>query len=121
MHVQLSRTFTFEAAHRLPTFPEGHKCRRLHGHSFKVEILVAGEVDEAKGYLIDYGELKAVCEPVFQRLDHNYLNEIQGLENPTAETLARWIWGQVKPALPCLAAVIVRETCNTSCEYRGQE
>jgi 6-pyruvoyltetrahydropterin/6-carboxytetrahydropterin synthase len=120
MHVQLSRTFSFEAAHRLPTFPEGHKCRRLHGHSFKVEIVVAGDVDEAKGYLVDYGELKAVCEPVLQRLDHQYLNEIEGLENPTAEILARWIWRQLKPALACLAAVIVRETCNTWCEYRGE-
>ncbi|HPC20992.1 MAG TPA: 6-carboxytetrahydropterin synthase QueD [Phycisphaerae bacterium] len=120
MRVQLSRTFTFEAAHRLPTFPEGHKCRRLHGHSFKVEIILAGEVDEAKGYLVDYGEVKAVCQPVFDRLDHQYLNEIEGLENPTAELLARWIWRQVRPNLPHLAAVVVRETCNTSCEYRGE-
>jgi 6-pyruvoyltetrahydropterin/6-carboxytetrahydropterin synthase len=85
-----------------------------------VEIILAGEVDEAKGYLVDYGEVKAVCQPVFDRLDHQYLNEIEGLENPTAELLARWIWRQVRPNLPHLAAVIVRETCNTSCEYRGE-
>jgi len=120
MRVQLSRSFTFEAAHALPTFPEGHKCRRLHGHSFRVEVRVEGEVDQQRGYLIDYGDIKAACEPVRARLDHYYLNEIEGLENPTAENLARWIWERLKPGLPLLSAVCVHETCTTGCEYRGQ-
>lgn len=119
MRVELTKSFTFEAAHRLPTFPEGHKCRRLHGHSFAVEVRVAGDVDEQRGYLVDYGEIKATCEPVRAALDHRYLNEIEGLENPTAENLARWIWRRLKPALPLLSAVIVRETCTSGCEYRG--
>jgi 6-pyruvoyltetrahydropterin/6-carboxytetrahydropterin synthase len=119
MRVRLVKSFTFEAAHVLPTFPPGHKCRRLHGHSFQVEIAVEGEADEARGYLVDYGEIKQACDPIRQRLDHYYLNEIEGLENPTSEVLARWIWQRLAPALPLLAAVIVHETCTSRCEYGG--
>lgn len=119
MHVELTKSFTFEAAHALPTFPEGHKCRRLHGHSFRVEVRVAGTVPAERGYLIDYGEIKAACEPVQERLDHYCLNEIPGLENPTAENLARYIWDALRPALPQLAAVTVFETCTSACVYRG--
>ena len=115
----MTRSFTFEAAHWLPTFPEGHKCRQVHGHSFAVEIAVEGEVDPVKGYLIDFGEIKAACEPIRKRLDHQCLNEIEGLENPTAEMLARWIWERLVPELPLLAAVTIQETCNCRCKYRG--
>lgn len=120
MHVELAKSFTFEAAHWLPTFPEGHKCRRLHGHSFRVEVRVAGEVDEAQGYLVDYGVVKSACEPVRKQLDHYCLNEIDGLANPTAENLARWIWNRLRLALPLLSAVSVHETCTSGCEYRGE-
>ncbi len=119
MIVRLSKSFRFEAAHLLPTFPEGHKCRRLHGHSFRVEVTVAGEVDPARGYLLDYGEIREACEPLRRRLDHCYLNEVEGLENPTSENLARWIWERLKPALPQLVSVVVHETCESRCEYRG--
>ncbi len=120
MRVRLSKTFTFEAAHFLPTFPEGHKCRRLHGHSFRVDVVVAGEVDPAAGYLVDYGQIKAACEPLRAELDHYCLNDIQGLENPTAEMIAAWIWRRLKPALPLLAEVVVHETCTSRCEYGGE-
>ncbi len=120
MFVRLTKTFRFEAAHSLPTFPEGHKCRRLHGHSFRVCVEVSGAVDPARGYLIDYGEIKAACEPVRRRLDHYHLNEIPGLENPTAELLARWIWDQLVATLPLLSSVRVYETCESACEYRGE-
>ena len=120
MHVQLTKSFTFEAAHSLPTFPQGHKCRRLHGHSFKVDVLVAGEVDPAKGYLIDYADIKAACDPIRKQLDHYHLNEIEGLENPTSEVLARWIWDRLRPRLPLLSRVSVRETCTSACEYAGK-
>jgi len=119
MHVELTKEFRFEAAHSLPKFPEGHKCRRLHGHSFKVEVVVAGEMDEDKGYLIDYAEIKAACAPICEQLDHHNLNEIEGLENPTSEVLAGWIWERLKPRLPLLAKVIVYETCTSRCEYAG--
>lgn len=119
MFVRLSKSFTFEAAHHLPTFPDGHKCRRLHGHSFRVDVVLAGEVDPARGYLVDFGEIKAACEPLRTRLDHYCLNDIAGLANPTAEVLAAWIWERLRPALPLLEAVIVHETCESRCEFRG--
>lgn len=119
MRVTLTRTFSFEAAHHLPTFPEGHKCRRLHGHSFRVEVQVSGEVDPQRGFLIDYGAIQDACEPLRRRLDHYLLNDIEGLENPTSEVLARWLWERLTPALPLLSAVVVHETCTSACEYRG--
>lgn len=119
MRIELTKSFTFEAAHWLPTFPEGHKCRRLHGHSFHVDVVVAGEVDPAKGYLIDYGDIKKAIEPIRTQLDHYLLNDIEGLENPTAEMLARWIYDRLKPALPLLSCVRVHETCTTETTYRG--
>ena len=119
MHVRLTKSFGFEDVHDLPTFPEGHKCRRLHGHSFRFDVIIEGDVDPAKGYLIDYGDIKAAAEPIVKRLDHRYLNEIEGLENPTSEILAKWIWDRLKPRLPAISAISVHETCTTACEYRG--
>ncbi len=119
MQMKLTKTFDFEAAHFLPTFAEGHKCRRLHGHSFHVDVIVEGEVDSARGYLIDYGDIKAAIEPVRAQLDHYLLNDIPGLENPTAEMLTKWIYDRLKPALPLLSCIIVRETCTSAAEYRG--
>lgn len=120
MKVSLTKSFHFEAAHWLPTFPEGHKCRRLHGHSFHVDVVVIGEVDESKGYLVDYGQMKQAIEPIVSRLDHYLLNEVEGLENPTAENIARWVFDRLKPTLPMLGSVRVHETCTTECEYRGE-
>lgn len=119
MHVRLVKSFGFEAAHWLPTFPEGHKCRRMHGHSFMVEVVVEGDAPPEKGYLIDYGEIRRAIDPIQKRLDHYCLNEIEGLENPTSEVLAKWIWDRLKPELPILAEVIVHETCTSRCHYRG--
>ena len=119
MHIRLVKSFSFEAAHWLPTFPEGHKCRRMHGHSFKVEIVVEGDVAKEKGYLIDYGEITDAVEPIRMKLDHYCLNEIEGLENPTSEMLAVWIWDRLIEQLPMLAQIIVHETCSASCTYYG--
>ena len=120
MRVKLTKTFRFEAAHDLPSFPEGHKCRRLHGHSFRFDVVVEGEVDPKKGYLIDYGDIKAAASPIVKQLDHYYLNDIEGLENPTSENLARWLFEKLKPALPLLSAIIVHETCTSVCEFGGR-
>jgi len=120
MRVRLSRDFTFEAAHVLPNAPEGHKCRRLHGHSFRAKVVVEGEVDPQTGWFLDYGAIQALVEPLRAKLDHNYLNEIPGLENPTSEQLARWIWERLKPGLPSLERVVIRETCESRCEYEGK-
>jgi 6-pyruvoyltetrahydropterin/6-carboxytetrahydropterin synthase len=109
---------TFEAAHRLPHVPEGHKCARLHGHSYRVEIHVSGELDPEAGWVMDFADVKAAFRPLHDQLDHRYLNEVPGLDNPTSENLARWIWARLAGALP-LSAVVVRETCTSGCVYRG--
>ena len=117
--MEIFKEFSFEAAHRLPNVPEGHKCARLHGHSFHVRVTVAGELHPALGWVMDFGDLKAAFRPLHDALDHRYLNEIEGLENPTSEVLARWIWDRLHPALPGLASVEIRETCTSGCVYRG--
>ena len=119
MRVRLVKTFDFEAAHWLPCFPEGHKCRRMHGHSFKVDVVVEGDIPEDRGYLIDYADIKKAITPVRDRLDHYCLNEIEGLENPTSEVLARWIWRELEASLPMLSEVVVHETCTSRCHYSG--
>jgi 6-pyruvoyltetrahydropterin/6-carboxytetrahydropterin synthase len=118
--MELRKTFQFEAAHLLPRLPESHKCRRLHGHSFQVEIVVSGNCDPNLGWLVDYAEITEAFRPLWQRLDHFYLNEVPGLENPTSENIAVWIWNGLKPKLPSLAEVVVAETCTAKCVYRGQ-
>ena len=119
--MELFKEFTFEAAHRLPHVPEGHKCARLHGHSFTVALHVEGDVDPVTGWVMDFGDIKAAFKPLYDQLDHYYLNEIEGLENPTSENLARWIWVRLKPHLPELSQVVVRETCTSGCVYRGED
>jgi 6-pyruvoyltetrahydropterin/6-carboxytetrahydropterin synthase len=121
MHVTLTKTFRFEAAHWLPTFPDGHKCRRLHGHSFHADVIVTGQADPARGYLIDYNDITAAIQPIQNQLDHRLLNEVDGLTNPTAENIAKWTYDRLKPTLPQLTAVRIRETCTTEAEYRGPE
>ncbi|WP_297833391.1 6-carboxytetrahydropterin synthase QueD [Thermomonas sp.] len=117
--MDIFKAFTFEAAHRLPNVPDGHKCARLHGHSFRVELHVAGEPDPHTGWVMDFAELARAFQPLHERLDHRYLNEIEGLENPTSERLAQWIWERVRPTVPLLSEVVVRETCTSGCRYRG--
>lgn len=117
--MEIFREFTFEAAHRLPYVPDGHKCARLHGHSYRVAVHVIGPVGGDTGWVRDFAELSCAFEPLLARLDHYYLNEIDGLDNPTSEVLARWIWDHLQPALPELSAVVVRETCTSGCIYRG--
>ena len=120
MRVRLVREFRFEAAHRLPNVPPGHKCARLHGHSFVAEVAVAGEVDPRLGWFVDYADISRIVDPVVARLDHYPLNEVEGLENPTSEHVARWIWDRIRPGLVGLEAVSIRETCTARCEYRGE-
>jgi 6-pyruvoyltetrahydropterin/6-carboxytetrahydropterin synthase len=119
--MRLYKDFSFEAAHRLPNVPAGHKCARLHGHSFTVRVSVDGPVGEQTGWVMDFAELKAAFGPLHERLDHHYLNEIPGLENPTSEILARWIWRELSPTLPGVAEIEVRETCSSGCIYRGED
>jgi 6-pyruvoyltetrahydropterin/6-carboxytetrahydropterin synthase len=117
--LNIFRVFTIEAAHRLPNVPAGHKCARLHGHSFRIELHITGAVDAQTGWVMDFADVRAAFQPTFDRLDHHYLNEIQGLENPTSENLARWVWNEMKPQLPLLSKVVIHETCTSGCEYAG--
>lgn len=117
--MDIFKVFTLEAAHRLPHVPPGHKCARLHGHSFRVEIHVSGDIDPQTGWVMDFAEIKAAFQPLYDRLDHHYLNDIEGLDNPTSERLATWIWDQLKPDLPLLSEIVVHETCTSGCRYRG--
>ena len=117
--MEIWREFRFEAAHLLPNVPDGHKCKRLHGHSFCVRVYVEGELDPELGWVVDFADITEACEPLRRRLDHFYLNDIKGLENPTAENIARWIWQRLEPRLPNLSQVEIGETCTSGCVYRG--
>ncbi|CAA0108904.1 6-carboxy-5,6,7,8-tetrahydropterin synthase [BD1-7 clade bacterium] len=117
--MQIYKEFSFEAAHRLPNVPEGHKCSRLHGHTFYVRLVVEGAVGDTSGWVMDFGDLKSAFKPIYDQLDHYYLNDIEGLENPTSENLARWIWNHLKPSLPELSWIEIKETCTSGCIYKG--
>ena len=119
--MEIFKLFTIEAAHRLPQLPEDHKCRRLHGYSFAIEVHVTGPVQPREGWVQDFADIGRAFGPLHDELDHTYLNDIPGLENPTSENLARWIWRRLKPALPMLSQVVVRETCTAGCIYRGED
>jgi 6-pyruvoyltetrahydropterin/6-carboxytetrahydropterin synthase len=117
--MEIYKAFTIEAAHRLPNLPDDHKCSRLHGHSFTIEIHVAGDVDQTTGWVIDFADISKAFKPLFERLDHHYLNEIDGLENPTSENLAKWVWRELEEELPLLSSVVVKETCTAGSIYKG--
>lgn len=118
--MEIFKEFTFEAAHLLPNVPEGHKCRRLHGHSFAVRIYLQGSVGRQSGWVMDFADIHEAFMPVYRELDHHYLNEVDGLNNPTSENIARWIWERLSPRLPGLSRIELRETCTAGCVYRGE-
>ena len=118
--MDIYKEFTIEAAHLLPNVPDGHKCKRLHGHSFRIEVHVGGDVDPELGWVMDFAQLKNSFKPVFEQLDHHYLNDIEGLENPTSENLARWVWLKLSPDLLQLKKIVVKETCTSGCIYQGE-
>ena len=115
--MEIFKEFTFESAHKLPHVPDGHKCARLHGHSFRLAIYLKGDVDPHTGWIRDFSEIKTIFKPLYERLDHNYLNDIPGLENPTSENLCRWIFQRLRPDLPGLDRVTVHETCTSGASY----
>lgn len=117
--MDIFKSFTLEIAHRLPNVPEGHKCARLHGHSLRVELHVSGEPDAHTGWVMDFADIKTAFKPLYEQLDHHYLNDVPGLDNPTSERIAQWIWQNLKPALPGLSAVVVHETCTAGARYAG--
>jgi len=117
--MEIYKEFSFDSAHRLPHVPDGHKCGRLHGHTFYVTVYVSGELKQPVGWILDFADIKAVVKPIIDRIDHIYLNDIEGLENPTSENIAIWLWQQIKPQLPELSKIQVKETCTSGCIYVG--
>ena len=117
--MDIFRVFQVEAAHYLPNVPSDHKCSRMHGHSFRIEVHVTGEPGEHSGWVMDFADLRKAFQPVFDRIDHHCLNEVDGLDNPTSENLAKWIWSQLSRDLPGLSKIVVQETCNAGCIYTG--
>jgi len=117
--MEIFKEFTIEAAHWLPNVPAGHKCGRMHGHSFRLALYVSGPVDPHLGWVMDFAEIKAAFKAIEDGIDHRCLNEVAGLENPTSENLARWLWKELSPALPLLSKVEVKETCTSGCIYSG--
>jgi 6-pyruvoyltetrahydropterin/6-carboxytetrahydropterin synthase len=120
MRARLTKDFTFEAAQTLPKAPEGHKCRRVHGHSFKVEVSIEGDVDPTIGWIYDHANISAAMKPLLKILDHTYLNDIEGLENPTIENMTEWFWKKLESQCPGLCEIVVHETPTARCIYRGQ-
>ena len=116
---EVFKEFVFEAAHRLPHVPEGHKCGRLHGHSFRAQVFVKGEIGTKTGWVLDFADIKRAFGPLYDQLDHVFLNDIEGLENPTSEVLARWIYDRLRPSLPGLSKVVLHETCTAGAVYEG--
>jgi 6-pyruvoyltetrahydropterin/6-carboxytetrahydropterin synthase len=119
--MEIFKVFHIDAAHRLPNVPAGHKCANLHGHSFRVEIHLNGPVDPRLGWVIDFADITKAFQPLHDQLDHKYLNDIEGLNNPTSENLALWIWERLRVALPQLSKVVVQESTESGCIYRGEE
>ena len=120
MRARLTKDFNFEAAQTLPRAPLDHKCRKMHGHSFKVEVSVQGDVDQSVGWVYDHAEISAAMKPLLQMLDHSYLNDIEGLDNPTIENIAAWFWKKLQPQCRGLCEIIVHETPTARCVYRGE-
>jgi len=119
--MEIYKVFKFDAAHRLPNVLAGHKCAQLHGHSFRIEIHVRGNVDSHTGWVMDFADIAAACQSIIDQLDHKYLNDIVGLDNPTSENLARWIWQRLQPTLPQLSKIVVQESPESGCVYKGEE
>jgi 6-pyruvoyltetrahydropterin/6-carboxytetrahydropterin synthase len=121
MNAEIVKTFRFEAAHSLDRAPIGHKCRRLHGHSYRVDVHVTGPVDPEAGWVRDFGEVVMAVEPILRELDHRTLNEVPGLENPTSELLAKYLWDRLRPVLKGLSAITIWESDTSRCTVRGGE
>lgn len=115
--MEIYNEFTFDSAHYLPNLPEGHKCRRLHGHTYIIRIFVKGNVDKIRGWVIDFSDIEKVSRPVIDELDHTLLNDIEGLENPTCENIASWVWRRLKISIPGLSKIIVKESTSAGCIY----
>ena len=119
--MEVFKTFSIEAARSLPNLSDEHPCTNIHGHSFKITITVSGDINETTGFVIDFGDVDTAFKPIFQMIDHSYLNDIEGLENPSSENMCRWIWIRLAPTLPGLSQIEIKETDSTGCTYKGEQ
>ena len=119
--MEIFKVFHFDAAPSLPRVPEGHKCAKMHGHSFRVEIHLRGKAGSDSGWVTDFADIAAAFEPILEQLDHKNLNAVEGLENPTSENLCRWIWLRLKPVLPQLSRIVLQESPESGCIYEGED
>lgn len=117
MKFELKQHFQIESARFLPHLPKEHPCSRMHGHSFKIILTLVGDVDPKIGWVIDYNDIQAAMKPFLEKIDHRVLNEVEGLENPTSELLAVWIYERARKVLPQLTRVTIAETPLTECSY----
>lgn len=118
--MEIFKVYKFDAAHSLPHAGEGHPCSEIHGHSFRIEIHMEGEVDPHSGWIMDFADIDKAFEPLLEQLDHKYLNDIEGLDNPTSENIAVWIWQRLRRILPQLCKVVVQESPESGCAYSGE-
>ena len=119
--MDIFRIFHLQCARRLPMLPDAHPCSHLHGHSFRVEVHVSGPLDATLGWVVDFADIEAAWQPIHAALDHRNLNDITGLDNPTSERLAMWLWEKLKAALPGLSKVVVMETHDSGCAFSGTD
>ena len=119
--MEIFKVFKFDAAHRLPCVGEQHKCSEIHGHSFRIEVHISGSVDPRFGWVIDFADIRRAVEPILDQLDHKYLNDVEGLNNPTSENIAQWIWERLCIGLPQLSKIVVQESPESGCVYRGEK
>jgi 6-pyruvoyltetrahydropterin/6-carboxytetrahydropterin synthase len=114
------RQFTFDSAHFLPMVPEGHKCRQIHGHTYRLTVFLEGPIDEKLGWVADFAGIKQSINSVLDLIDHKMLNNIEGLENPTCELLAVWLWDKIKISIPYLQRIELHETPTSGVIYEGR-
>jgi 6-pyruvoyltetrahydropterin/6-carboxytetrahydropterin synthase len=115
------KTFTVDATHNLPNVPLTQRCKHIHGHTFRIEVHVKAPVQPELGWVVDFADIAAAFKPIKDQLDHKYLNKIEGLENPTSENLAKWIWRHLSPSLPILCKIVVQESPDSGCIYTGED
>ena len=118
--MEIYKEFSFDSAHFLPNVPDGHKCKNMHGHTYRLRVVIEGEPEEQLGWVMDFKDLKEIVAGVIDRLDHKLINDIPGLQNPTAENITIWIWKQIKPGLPLLSRIELYETPTTGVIYNGR-
>ncbi len=113
------KQFTFDSAHFLPHVPDGHKCKEIHGHTYRLTVFLEGEPDPQLGWVMDFAEISKVIDPIVKEIDHKFLNNIEGLENPTCELMAVWLWKKIKPQVPLLKKIELNETPTSGTIYEG--